>query len=327
VGWRRILILPLILAVPACALDDASTREAPDPGAPISDDPWGGAGAGGAAGAAGARSDLGGAAGESATGGASATGGEGGGASCPRVVVKVAAGDTLNVRPTPATDQAPVGKLANGAIVDVLAQVKGEAIDGNDLWFQIAAPSLTGYIFSAFAACTLEEAPVAPDGYYVPLECGKSAKISQGNFGSFSHQGKAKYAFDFSIPVGTPMTAMADGTVIHLYDQTGPGDPCYDGGGSECFPYANLVVLLHGDGTATLYKHLSKVKVSMGQVVTRGTVVGLSGSTGYSTGPHAHVMRMEDCGTYNCQSVPLSFADVPGGVPATGDSVTSGNCP
>lgn len=244
--------------------------------------------------------------------------------------VDVAEGATLNVRSTPSTADAPIGVLNDGDIVDVLAQVNGEVIDGNALWFQIQAPNLSGYVSAEYAACTLEKPPVvtAPDGYFLPLKCGKSAKISQGNFGSYSHQGNAAYAFDFSIPVGTPMVAMADGVVKYMNDTTGPGDPCYNGGDSSCFPYANYVVLKHGDGKLTTYKHLSQVDVTLGQTVTRGSVVGLSGSTGYSTGPHAHVMRMNDCGQYSCQSIPLEFADVGGDhVPDTGQTVTSGNCP
>jgi len=302
-----------------------------DDAVPVGAGAWGDGGAAGAAGAV-AVAGSGGAAGSSSTGGsggesAGGSAGSGPDPSCPRVQIDVADGATLNVRPTPSTAQPAVGVLADGAIVDLLGEAQGENIGGNDLWYQIAAPSLTGYIFSAYATCTLDEPIATPKGFFIPLNCGSSAKISQGNFGSYSHQGKAKYAFDFAIPVGTPMTAMADGTVLHIYDKTGPGDPCYNGGGSSCFPYANLVVLLHGDGSTTLYKHLSKVSVSKGQFVARGTKVGLSGSTGYSTGPHAHVMRMENCGLTNCQSIPLKFADFPGGVPSTGQVVKSGNCP
>lgn len=246
---------------------------------------------------------------------------------CPRVRVVVGSGEVLNVRPDPSTAQDPIGSLPNGAIVDVLEEVTGEAIDGNDAWFHIATDTLDGYVFSGFAECTLEQPPNVepPDGFWLPLECGMSATISQGNDGGFSHQGNAFYAFDFSLGVGTPMVAMAEGIVIHTYAETMPGDPCYDGGGPECFPYGNLVVLWHGDGSTTLYKHLSEVLVTDGELVPRGSTVGLSGSTGYSTGPHAHVARQEDCGEPNCQSIPLEFVEA--GVPVTGESVTSENCP
>jgi murein DD-endopeptidase MepM/ murein hydrolase activator NlpD len=235
------------------------------------------------------------------------------------------------VRATPSTGAAIVGSLPDNLIVDVVDRVQGEAVSGNTDWMEIRSGNVHGFVSAAYAHCTTEEAPELqpPSAYYLPLECGKTARIAQGNNGSFSHQGRSRYAFDFSVGIGTPLVAMADGVVGALYDQTGPGDPCYDGGPSSCFPYANYVELIHGDGTASIYKHLSRVDVTVGQFVPRGTAVGLSGSTGYSTGPHAHVMRQEDCGdALACQSVPVRFADVAGdGVPVTGETVTSGNCP
>jgi murein DD-endopeptidase MepM/ murein hydrolase activator NlpD len=241
----------------------------------------------------------------------------------------VSPGASLNVRPTPSTQGEPVYELPNNAIVDRIADVQGEWVGETDTWFEIAIDELaeTGFVSSNYATCTTAEPPelYPPDGHWLPLECDTSATISQGNDGSFSHQGNAFYAFDFSIGVGTPLVAMADGIVIHRYAATGPGEPCYDGGGEECYPYANLVVLLHGDGFTSIYKHLSDVHVAEGEFVPRGHVVGLSGSSGYSTGPHAHVARQEDCGEANCQSVPLEFAEI--GVPQTGDQVTSNNCP
>ncbi len=286
-----------------------------------------GIGGGGGAGHAGTA----GTSGASGTAGTTNTGGAGGkppATDCPRVKVHTAGGNTLNVRPQPNTNDPPVGQLNNGDIVDVVQQVTGEIVSGNDLWFQIAAPSVKGYVSAVFATCTTETPLQPPDGYYLPLPCGKKATISQGNNGGFSHVGNIKYAFDFSLGLNSSMRAMADGTVAYLFDKTKPGDKCYNGGGSECYPYANYVVLRHGDGKLTTYKHLNKVSVKLGQKIARGTEVGLSGSTGYSTGPHAHVMRMEDCGQYSCVSIPLKFVDVPGsGVPNTGDSVTSKNCP
>lgn len=121
---------------------------------------------------------------------------------------------------------------------------------------------------------------------------------------------------------------MADGVVLYVKNDTGPGDPCYDGGGPECGAEANRVQLLHADGTVTGYSHLEEALVAEGATVRAGAVIGRSGSTGYSTGPHAHVVRTENCGSVWCQSIPLAFEDVPGeGVPRTDDTVTSGNCP
>jgi murein DD-endopeptidase MepM/ murein hydrolase activator NlpD len=248
---------------------------------------------------------------------------------CPRVRIDVGTATSLNVRPDPSTAQDPVGSLANGSIVDVLGEVAGEDIEGNDLWYEIAAGDLEGFISATYASCTEDEPPALdPNAFYLPLTCGSMAEISQGNFGGLSHQGQSAYAFDFAIPLGTPLVAIAEGVVTHLYDQTGPGDPCYDGGGSACITEANFVTLEHADGTLSIYAHLQQVHVSIGDTVGVGQTVGLSGSTGYSTGPHAHVARMEGCGSSHCQSIEVRFADVEGnGIPETGDTVVSGNCP
>ncbi|MBA3547492.1 MAG: peptidoglycan DD-metalloendopeptidase family protein [Nannocystis sp.] len=243
---------------------------------------------------------------------------------CPRVRV-VVPDDVLNVRPTPSTELEPLGTLANGAIVDVVDLVAGELLEGNDQWYEIHSPALDGYVWSGLVECTLDEAPT--DGFFLPLECGMSATISQGNFGDFSHVNKSAYAFDFQLGLGTPLVAIAAGTVAALFADTMPGDPCYNGGGQECNSAANYVTLLHGDGTMSVYGHLSAVHVGLGEPVLRGQTIGLSGSTGWSTGPHAHVARQENCAFGWCQTIAVTFADVGGGgVPKTGDMVTSGNC-
>ena len=253
-------------------------------------------------------------------------------ASCPRVRVAVPPGNSLNLRQMPNTDASIVASLPNNSVLTVIKRAMGEAVSGNTEWFEVSASSKTGFISAAFAKCTTAQPPVlkAPKAFHLPLECKKSARVSQGNDGSTSHFGKARYAFDFALPVNTPLAAMADGIVTYVFGETGPGDACYNGGPASCFPYANYVVLRHGDGSASIYKHLNKVLVSLGEFVPSGKAVGLSGSTGYSTGPHAHVMRMQDCGAAtSCQSIAVKFADVPGsGVPSAGQTVTSKNgCP
>jgi murein DD-endopeptidase MepM/ murein hydrolase activator NlpD len=247
--------------------------------------------------------------------------------SCPRVRITIMPGNVLNIRAAPSSLSAEVGELSNNAIVDALGEATGEVIEGTDLWFEIDTGEVQGFVTAAYAECTFDEPPELepPQGFHLPLECGTTTTIAQGNDGGFTHQGAAFYAFDFSVGIGTPLVAMADGIVIHTFAETMPGDPCYDGGGPECFEYGNLVVLLHGDGSTSLYNHLEAVWTFDGELVPQGSPVGLSGSTGYSTGPHAHIMRMENCGVAQCQSIPLEFLEA--GVPETGDSVTSENCP
>ncbi len=78
---------------------------------------------------------------------------------------------------------------------------------------------------------------------------------------------------DIAAPRGAPARAAFDGTVLFA--------GWYGG-------YGKLVVVDHGQGLSTLYGHLSDILVATGQHVTRTQVVGLVGSTGYTTGPHLH---------------------------------------
>lgn len=84
-------------------------------------------------------------------------------------------------------------------------------------------------------------------------------------------------AVDIATPIGTKVHAAADGTII-----VAKGDGKYNGG------YGNYIVVSHPNGTQTLYAHLSKVTVDLGEVVTQGEPIGLSGNTGKVTGAHLH---------------------------------------
>jgi len=82
---------------------------------------------------------------------------------------------------------------------------------------------------------------------------------------------------DFGVARGTPIRAAAQGTVI-----IARGNGAWNGG------YGNYIVITHSNGTQTLYSHLQSVTVSPGQSVLSSQVIGYSGSTGRSTGPHLH---------------------------------------
>jgi len=84
---------------------------------------------------------------------------------------------------------------------------------------------------------------------------------------------------DFAARFGTPVQATADGWVMHA----GPA-------GS----YGNMVELAHGEGIVTRYAHLSHVLVVVGTRVRQGQEIGLSGSTGRSTGAHLHYEVRQD---------------------------------
>ncbi len=78
---------------------------------------------------------------------------------------------------------------------------------------------------------------------------------------------------DISAPMGTDFIAANDGVVAKA---------------EYNYAYGNMVMINHGGGVSTLYAHGSQILVEVGQSVTRGEPILKVGSTGYSTGPHAH---------------------------------------
>jgi murein DD-endopeptidase MepM/ murein hydrolase activator NlpD len=88
--------------------------------------------------------------------------------------------------------------------------------------------------------------------------------------------GRMHEGIDISVPEGTPIRAAADGTVILMQSE-------YESGG-----YGNYTCVDHGGGLSTCYAHQSSFATSVGAGVNQGDVIGLSGNTGHSTGPHLH---------------------------------------
>jgi murein DD-endopeptidase MepM/ murein hydrolase activator NlpD len=86
--------------------------------------------------------------------------------------------------------------------------------------------------------------------------------------------GRQHYGQDFKVPYGTRVYATGDGKVIESgYNSSG---------------FGNVVMIDHGNGLVSIYGHLSKLNVPVGINVKRGDMIGLSGSTGTSSGPHLH---------------------------------------
>ncbi|MCJ0825752.1 M23 family metallopeptidase [Luteimonas sp. 50] len=122
--------------------------------------------------------------------------------------------------------------------------------------------------------------------YLLPLRQG-ALQVDQGYGGSFSHTDPQNlYAVDFAADVGTSVLAARAGVVMQVendFDKAGLNREKYGG-------RANFVRILHDDGTMALYAHLKPegVMVRVGQRVQAGQQIGLSGNTGFTTGPHLH---------------------------------------
>jgi murein DD-endopeptidase MepM/ murein hydrolase activator NlpD len=84
---------------------------------------------------------------------------------------------------------------------------------------------------------------------------------------------RAHLGVDYAAPVGTAVRSVGDGVVEFAGVQSG---------------FGNVVKVKHQNQTSTVYAHLSKINVRLGQSVSQGQNVGLVGMTGWATGPHLH---------------------------------------
>lgn len=155
-----------------------------------------------------------------------------------------------------------------------------------------------------------------------PWPCNETFSVTQGNGGTTSHTGKEQYAWDFGLPVGTPIVAAAAGTISRVREDSEKGG-CSSTYGND----GNYVVVDHGDGSTALYLHLmtDSVPLQVGDRVEAGDMIGRVGLTGYTCGAHLHFQIQDDCGSWYCQSKAATFDVV--GTPEGGQVMTSLQCP
>jgi len=126
--------------------------------------------------------------------------------------------------------------------------------------------------------------------------------FARGGAYGYDASGKPKphNGIDFGIPTGTPVKAALSGTV------RGWGNTDAIKG---CYSFGKWILIDHANGLSTVYLHLSNISVKKGQSVSTGDVIGNSGNTGYSTGPHLHFgvyaqqgVEMMNLGTWYTQN-------------------------
>jgi murein DD-endopeptidase MepM/ murein hydrolase activator NlpD len=140
------------------------------------------------------------------------------------------------------------------------------------------------------------------DDVYITQRFGKTVGAEK-LYKSGSHNG-----VDFRAPIGTKVKNVLAGTVVGAGNTDVPG----------CYSFGKWVMVKHDNGLSTIYGHLSVISVTQGQTLGTGDLIGFSGNTGYSTGPHLHIsvyatqgVRIEKyVNSKGCKNVLLPLADV-----------------
>jgi murein DD-endopeptidase MepM/ murein hydrolase activator NlpD len=149
--------------------------------------------------------------------------------------------------------------------------------------------------------------------YALPMDESSGWQIGQGFHGGFSHTDEQNlFAVDLIVPEGTPILAARDGVVMQV-------ESAFDRSGLSKEKYAeraNLVRIVHDDGSMAIYAHLKEngVYVRVGQRVSVGQQIAISGNTGFSSGPHLHFCIQVNRGM-RLVSVPFRMVSARGFLP------------
>jgi murein DD-endopeptidase MepM/ murein hydrolase activator NlpD len=146
--------------------------------------------------------------------------------------------------------------------------------------------------------------------YRVPFAVARGFTVSQAFPHSVTHVGAdSRHAVDIVMPIGTGVYAARGGIVFEVAGTNFRGglDPDRDAAA------ANLLRILHDDGTYAEYAHLNRnsIRVKPGDSVSRGEYIADSGNTGFSSGPHLHFAVIRNLGM-RVESVPVVFEGADG---------------
>lgn len=143
--------------------------------------------------------------------------------------------------------------------------------------------------------------------YLFPLDM-RTPRVEQAWGGRYSHDdAENRHAVDFAADPGTTVLAAREGVVMQVEMDGG------DESAGARHGRANLVRVLHADGSMAVYAHLAaQALVEPGQRVRRGQPIGVSGDSGFSTGPHLHFAVQVNRGM-RLESIPFRMF-APGGI-------------
>ena len=148
--------------------------------------------------------------------------------------------------------------------------------------------NLMGPVGGRVPAETVEIATLTPNTIKVITETTFRIPLTENNGYSQGFNGRHP-GVDIKSKRGTDILAAASGTIVEVEHQK--------------FGYGNKVVLEHNGQLRTLYAHMDTVNVNVGDSVTKETVLGTVGMTGWTTGPHLHFEVRNDSGYLNPKQI------------------------
>lgn len=166
-----------------------------------------------------------------------------------------------------------------------------------------------------------QHAPQEP--YRAPFAIANDYPVSQAYPETVTHTtSDSRHAVDIAMPVGTDVFAARSGIVFDVSAAN------FKGGtdAKRDMSLANVVRILHDDGTYAIYAHLNwnSIRVRIGDQVERGEYIADSGNTGFSSGPHLHFVVVRNAGM-TMSSIPVQFAgaDASPVSPVSGQALTA----
>jgi murein DD-endopeptidase MepM/ murein hydrolase activator NlpD len=158
-------------------------------------------------------------------------------------------------------------------------------------------------------------APPPESEYVLPWDVGVSYTMFQGNCSQLGGH-RDTFAYDFDLGMGDPVLASRAGTVIIVNDQFSDDD--------HVEGHENNVFVQHDDGSVVRYTHLMQgsATVSLDQSVLPGDLLGLSGNSGNSAGPHLHFQAFRDRSSFDkSNAIPITFRNALGRTEPNGELI------
>ena len=216
--------------------------------------------------------------------------------------------------------------------ISLMTTIQTTSSTSNSNFMNKLKKHLSKFLFfgASSVAISIATSSVAQAQSYLPYPAGKTYQVTQSWQSNNSHNNGSpinKYAVDFGMPIDSSVVAVEPGKVVGIKSN---GSSLPRGCSSAYANNANYVIIDHGSNRSSLYLHLNRVDVFVGQSIQQGQQIGLSGDTGWTcgvngtTGPHLHFAFQNTQSTLGASS-PIGFVETGNAKPVYLRTYTSQN--